>query len=149
MEDLIIEFKNESDISTLVELSKTFEEENICNGIVADDYDYFKKVDVAVARLKDEIIGYIHGRFEYKTENNKFFYVGQKTYYIEEMYVKKEYRNLGAGSLLFKACENYAKNNKAKWFELSTSTKDYEEVFNFYIKMMKLNYWSSYLIKEL
>ena len=148
MEDLIIEFKNESDIPTLVELSKTFEEENICNGIVADDYDYFKKVDVAVARLKGEIIGYIHGRFEYKTENNKFFYVGQKTYYIEEMYIKKEYRSMGVGKELFKFIEEYAKMESAEYIEVTAVSKDYKRLLDFY-EEVGMMYWYSELNKKL
>ena len=148
MENLVVEFKNENDIDTLVKLSKTFENENICNGIVADDYDFFKKTDVAVARLNGEIVGYIHGRFEYKTENNKYFYVGQKTYYIEEVYVKKEYRSNGIGRELFKFIESYAKMEDCEYIEVTAVSKDYKKLLNFYTEV-GMDYWYSELHKKL
>ena len=148
MEGLIVEFKNEEDIPVLVKLSKTFEEENICNGIVADDYDYFKKVDVAVARYNNEIVGYIHGRFEHKTENNRLFYVGQKTYYIEEIYVKKEYRSIGIGRELFKFIESYAKMEDCEYVEVTAVSRDYKRLLDFYCEL-GMEYWYSELHKKL
>ena len=148
MENLVVEFKNENDIDTLVKLSKTFENENICNGIVADDYDFFKKTDVAVARLNGEIVGYIHGRFEYKTENNKYFYVGQKTYYIEEIYVKKEYRSIGIGRELFKFIESYAKMEECEYIEVTAVSRDYKRLLDFYCEL-GMEYWYSELHKKL
>ena len=147
---IIIEIANKDDLQYVSSLSKEFEKENICYGLIGDEIDHYYDYNVFVAKIDNKIIGYAYGSFNVKDKDSCSFYKkGDKCFYLEEIYVKNEFRNIGAGSLLFKAIERYAKENKAKWFELSTSTKNYEEVFNFYIKMMKLNYWSSYLIKEL
>ena len=130
-------------------LSKEFEKENITYGLIGDEVDHYYNKDIFIAIDNNIVIGYAYGSFELKDKDTSFYKKDDKSYYLEEIYVKKDFRSKGIGTLLFKACEKYAKNNGALWIELSTSTKDYAKALNFYIKMMGLNYWSSYLIKKI
>ena len=145
-----IRLAKKDELKQVSKLSFEFQDENICLGIIGDNEDFYYDKDVFVAICDDKVVGYAYGSFEIKkTSSCSFYKEGDKSFYLEEFYIKKEYRCQGIGSKLFKAIEGYAKDNGSKYFELSTSTKDYEKMFNFYIKMMGLNYWSSYLIKEL
>ena len=74
---------------------------------------------------------------------------GQKSFYIEEIYIDKKYRNSGVGLKLFEFIENYAKQNNCDLLETTAVSKDYEKLLNFYIKKLNMNFWSANLIKKL
>lgn len=137
------------ELDAVSKLSHEFEHEKICWGLYGDPIEHYIKKDIFIAVVNDNIVGYAYGTFEIKTRDTSFYKNGDKLYFLDEIYIKKEYRSNGIGSLLFKKCEEYAKENGAKYFELTTATKDYEKMFNFYIKMMGLEYWSAQLIKKL
>ena len=144
-----IRFAKENEFEAIHNLSVEFQNEDICYGIIADDATFYKNKNVLIAIYDNKIVGYAYGIIEEKKTDSSFYKKGDKSFYLEELYVKKEFRNLKIGSQLFKKIEEYAKELNATHLELSTSTKDYHKALNFYIKMMGLNYWSSYLIKDI
>lgn len=149
MEKVTIEFAKDNDFKQIEKLSKTFEEEKCCNGIVADNEEFFRSKNVAVARHNNNVIGYCYGKVEVKEKNTSFYKKGQKTFYIEEIYIDKNFRNLGVGQQLFDFIENYAKENACEFIETTAVSKDYEKLLSFYIKKLDMNFWSASLIKKI
>jgi ribosomal protein S18 acetylase RimI-like enzyme len=59
--------------------------------------DLFKDGSVVfVAEENGELVGYIHGNIKLKE-----FYISNKEGYIEDLYVKQDFRNKGIGKLLY------------------------------------------------
>ena len=74
---------------------------------------------------------------------------GTPYFELEELYVTPKYRSIGVGSILFDYLENILKDEKITQMVLSTATKDYKSVFNFYIKRKGMTFWSARLFKEI
>ena len=74
---------------------------------------------------------------------------GTPYFEVEEIYVTPKYRNYGVGSMLFDYLENILKYEKITQMVLSTATKDYESIFNFYIKRKGMAFWTARLFKEI
>ena len=149
MENLILEFNNNSDIAEIVKLSKEFEEENCCYGFVSDDEDYFKDKKIVVARQNERIIGYCYFTLETKSNDSSFYKKGQNTLYIEEIFVKKEYRSHNIGQKLFTFAELYAKENNCSFIEVSAVNKNYNKIISFYIDKLNMTLWSAHMIKKI
>ena len=149
LENLIIRLARKEEYKDVSLLNHIFLKEDICYGITCDDEDFYNDKDVFVAIVNDKIVGYGYGTIEEKTKDSSFYKKNEKSLYLEELFVLREYRGVGIGSRLFKELEKYAKDKGCQYFELSTGTKDYERALNFYIKKMKATHWSSYLIKNI
>ena len=147
--NLEIRIATKAELNDVSALSFKFEKEGSCYGLVHDEPDHYT-MDVFIAVLDGKIVGYAYGEFSIKDHNTQdFFKKGDKVFYLDEIFVLPEYRSLGIGSKLFKANEEYAKAHGAVYFDLVTATKNYEKAFNFYQKMMGLNYWSASFIKKI
>ena len=146
---MIIRFFENNELTAIAKLSKAFANENCCNGIVADNVDYFRDKKVAVVIDNGEIIGYGYGTFDLSKKNKSYIRKNEKLFYIEEMYVVKNKRNLGVGIKLFQFLEDYAKTNGANIIELNAVSKDYNKLLNFYIKKLNMNFLSAYLYKKI
>lgn len=144
-----IEFAKEEDLVVIASLSKEFEEEHCCNGIKADDVDYFKTKKVAVAKIDDEIVGYCYGVVETKEKDTSFYKKGEKSFYIEELYIAPNYRNINIGKKLFDFIETYAKSLGCKILETTAVSKDYKKLLRFYIEKNNMNFWSASLLKKI
>lgn len=150
MKDIIIKLtKSDKDLRQVVALSKEFEKENCCNGIVSDDFDYFKKKKVAVAKIGDAVVGYAYGSFGVAEKKSTFAEAGDKYYSIEEIYTAHCYRNQGIGKKLFEFLEQYAQSQKCKNIRLNAVSKDYKRLLKFYIEELGMCFWSAYLCKRL
>ena len=146
---IMVRKSRKTDLPKIALLSKEFEQEFCCNGVVCDDEKFFQDKSVFVAEENNEIIGYGYGVFEIKKHSSPFYNVEEKCFYIEEMYVSKNFRNNGVGGKLFAELEKYAKENKADFIELSATSKDYKKLLSFYIEKLNLTFWSAQLYKRL
>ena len=54
-------FAEKKDLKKVSELSKQFECENCCNGIIADNKEYFENKIVAICKIDNDIVGYVCG----------------------------------------------------------------------------------------
>lgn len=144
-----IRFARINEIDQLVELSKKFADENCCNGVVADYYDYFFGKKVAVVVNKDVIIGYAYGEVGIEITNRSYSKINDKYYYIDEMYIDKEYRNQGIGKRLYQYLEQYAIDNKCVSIQLNAVSKDYKSLLKFYIEELGFEFLNALLIKHI
>lgn len=144
-----IDFANSSDLEQVVCLSRQFESENCCNGIRADNLEYFTNRGVVVAKVNDRVIGYCYGNVEIKTKKTIYFNIGEKSFYLEEIFILPDFRSGSIGSKLFGFIENYAKDLGCKTFETTAVSKDYKKLLRFYIDKQGMNFWSANLIKNI
>ena len=98
--------------NTATELRKHLFEEHLCDALVAIEYQ--------------KIIGFALFYISYSTWKGKCLY-------LEDFYVRQEYRKLGVGSMLFEETINIAKSIKAK--RLDWLVLDWNDIaINFYRK---------------
>lgn len=144
-----IEFAKNNELDLIAELSKKFEREKCCNGVVADDKYYFADKKVALAKIDGKTVGYCYGKFEIKEKDTSKCKKGQKSFYIEELYIDNPYRNNRIGQALFRFMENYAKENGCDFIETTAVSKNYKSLLSFYIDKADMEFWSAELIKKL
>ena len=129
--DIQVRFAENDELHEVVKLSKAFEDEHICNGLVADDYEYFTKRNVIIAIVDKKVVGYCYGTIDTKKRRLAYINEGTKYLYLDEIYVKKEYRSQGIGRKLFEYIEKYAKVNGCEAMELTSASKDYKAALKF------------------
>lgn len=149
MKNLKIEFAQSGEIFDVAKLSAKFEREECCNGIVADNQDYFSDKKVAVAKIDNTIVGYCYGKFELKEKDTSKFRKGQKSFYLEELYIDKSFRNQEIGRMLYRFIESYAIENGCDWIETTAVSKNYKSLLSFYIDILGMEFWSAEMIKTL
>ena len=138
---------DERTVEQLIALSKEWVEEDICHGMVTNTRDDLKE-PCFIALEGEIIVGYIFGHYYEKETRNSSIAVGSKCFDIDELYIKKEYRNQGIGSTLFKMMEEEVKG-KCEFITLATSSKDYQKVLHFYCEENMMDFFSAYLIKKI
>lgn len=144
-----IKFAEKQDIFDIASLSRKFANEQSCNGIKADDENYFASKKVVVAKIQGSIVGYCYGEVEIKKRDTTFFTKGCKSFYLEEIYITPEFRNKDIGKQLFEFIENYAKSLKCEILETTAVSKEYKKLLKFYIEKNNMQFWSANLIKKL
>lgn len=150
MRNLIsIRLASEKDKLEVVELSKEWEKENSTYGFRADELEYINENMCFVAHIDDTVIGYLFGKVFESKQMKSIMPEGTPYFELEEIYVTPKYRNYGVGSMLFDYLENILRNERITQLVLSTATKDYESIFNFYIKHKGMSFWSARLFKEI
>lgn len=149
MKNLKIDFAQSGEIFDVAKLSAKFEREECCNGIVADNQDYFSDKKVAVAKIDNTIVGYCYGKFEIKEKDTSKFKKGQKSFYLEELYIDKSFRNQEIGRTLYRFIESYAIENGCDWIETTAVSKNYKSLLSFYIDVLGMEFWSAEMIKTL
>lgn len=149
MKDIIVAKAtfNEEIVNQLVALSKKWVEEDICFGMLVNTKDDLKQ-PCYIARYGDIIVGYIFGHYYEKKEKTSYIPIGAKCFNIDELYVLPTYRSKGIGKSLFIALQEEIKGN-SEYITLSTSTKDYRKILQFYTKNVDMIFHDAYLIKKL
>lgn len=144
-----IRLATEKDKLQILELSKEWENENSTYGFYADELDYINENRCFVAHIEDTVIAYLFGKVFESKQMKSIMPEGTLYFELEEIYVTPKYRNYGIGSMLFDYLENTLRDEKITQMVLSTATKNYESIFNFYIKHMGMSFWSARLFKEI
>lgn len=149
MNNIRIEYNNGKYIDEIINLSKHFEDEKCCNGIISDDEDFFKNKKIVVALCDGKVVGYCYGETEIKQKSTSLIKKGQKVFYLEEIFIAKEFRNRKVGSMLFNFILNEAKKKKCAFLETTAVSKDYKNLLSFYIDKMDMIFWSANLVKKI
>ena len=137
---------NDENINELIELSKKWVLEDISYGIIEDSIDDLKDKRIFVYEKDNKIVGCIlaHESLCKSFNINSVISDDTEVLVIDSFYVLKEYRNQGIGKMLF----NYVEELFNKDIVLSTSTKDYQKIFNFYINEVGMNFHSALFFKK-
>ena len=149
MSDIIICFADKKDSQDIAKLSFMFQEENCCNGIIADTKEYFETKKVAIAKVDEKIVAYCYGNIEITKRDCSMYKQNRKIFYVDEIYVQKEYRNRKIGQMLYDFIENFAKENDCEVIEVTAVSKNYKELLKFYIEKLNMEFWSASLVKKL
>lgn len=135
----------------LIDLSKKWCDEKISFGLVPNTKEDLKE-PCYIASDNNVVVGYIFGHY-YKNEKKiscgeEVIKIGEDCFEVEELYVKKDYRQKGIGSKLYQALEKEVKD-KVEFITLATSTKNYKEILKFYIEDNDMTFHSAFLFKKI
>lgn len=133
-------------VDQLIKLSYQWEEEDITFGLHHNtESDLHEPCYIALDG--NEIVGYIFGHYYNNEKIVADIAIGDKCFDVDEIYIKKEYRNKGIGKELFLRLEAEVKQ-EAKWLTLPTSSKDYKKVLHFYDEVVGMTFHSAFLFKK-
>lgn len=145
-----MEFKkatfDEETVAQLIDLSKVWEKEEITFGLRSNTKQDLNE-PCFIAIENDVIVGYAFGHFEVNEKYRSFSEVGDNFFFVDEVYVIPELRGKGIGKTLFKMLEEEVKD-KVKCITLSTATKDYKKILNFYVEELGMTFHDAYLFKK-
>ena len=102
-----------------------------------------KKRQIFIAEDEDNIIGYVKIIVRKRDTPMKRWGLRKRQKFLEvtDMFVKKDYRNKGAGVKLMETAENYARERKIKTIVLSSEGSSGENLISFYHRRgFKINY---------
>lgn len=136
-------------VDKLILLSDEWAKENSCYGYRANTIEDIEPNRIFLATQKEEIIGYLFGKLCKAEKMNSILTDGEDYFEIEELYVIPTLRSKGIGKKLFDTLEDTLKNEDVQHIMLSTATKDYQKIFNFYINELSMSFWSARLFKKL
>ena len=136
----------ENIVKQLLDLSKMWVDEDCSFGMVANSKEDLHE-PLYIALDKDQVVGYIFGKFFIEKEKRSFVEIGDPCFEVEELYVIPSYRSQGIGKTLFSLLEKEVKD-QVKYIVLATSTKDYQRTLKFYTKDNDMTYHSAFLIKK-
>lgn len=135
-------------MSELINLSKVWKDEAISYGIVENAKEDFVGKDIYVAyNNRNKVIGYLLCSFFKENKQTPTIPKGSKVCYVDELYVLKNYRSKGIGTLIFNKMNDDIKE-KCDYIELCTSTKDYHKIIHFYKEKLGLDFWSAMFFKK-
>lgn len=147
---IILRPGTEADLPVLCDLSRTFVEEQCCNGMVPDTMEDWRQYrHITVAELNGHIIGYSYGSAG-KSHMRKAgsWEKGDAFYDLESLYILPEYRSAGIGRMLFEAQEQIARSLGCTSMQLAAVSRDYRRLLDFY-ESMGMEFWSAWMIKSL
>lgn len=102
-----------------------------------------KDANVMIAEFNGNPIGYVFYFFNYST------FIGKSGFYLEDIYIKPEYRGRGIGKEIFKVIAKIAFDNGCKRIEWSCLNWNKPSI-NFYkgIGAIPMSYWTVYRLEE-
>lgn len=109
-----LDYAKESDCEEILNLIKEiaeYEKMSSCvtatKNVLYDSIFIKKRATVIMARLNDKVIGYLLYFYNFST------FTGTSNIYIEDIYLKKEYRNNGYGKIMLRILANIALKENA------------------------------------
>lgn len=136
-------------LAKLLSMSADWEAEQSTYGYYQNDRSHIDGNRIFLAVEDAEVIAYLFGR-EFKAEHSRSIMPDGTPYFeIEELYVRPACRNRGIGRALFAFAEDKIKSEGIEYILLSTATKNYKQIFHFYIDELGMDFWSARLFKKL
>ncbi len=139
---------NETIRDQLIKLSKTWANENICHGIVANTTEDLQDKTIYLAYQNHEIIGYLFGHIYNYDKNFSVIEKDAKVFEVDELYINQAFRSRGVGKKLFFFVEKDLEND-VDYFTLSTTNKDRKRIFHFYLDELSMDFWSARFFKKI
>ena len=135
----------------LLEMSEEWEKEFSTFGYLKNEVKDLENQRLIIALDTDnnKVVGYLYGH-KYKTINDSSTIPKKSNVFeLEEIFVKKDFRSKGIGTLMFNALEEKIKKEGITYITLTTSTKDYKKILHFYIEELGMTFWHARLFKDL
>lgn len=135
----------------LLQMSEEWEKEFSTFGYLKNEVKDLEnqRLILALDTESNEVVGYLYGH-KYKTINDSATIPKKSNVFeLEEIFVKKDYRSKGIGTLMFNALEEIIKKEGMTYITLTTSTKDYKKIMHFYIDELGMTFWHARLFKSL
>ena len=148
MEEIKIRLSKTTDCDNIADLSAQFAQECCCNGVKEESKEFYRSKNVIVASINNLIIGYLYYEIDKDSKTTPYGNQGDKTFWIEELFVLPSYRKHGVGKMLFDFAENEAKEHACKTMRVNAVSKDYKRLLKFYIEKLGMDFWSALLIKN-
>lgn len=148
MSEVICQKAIKSDKEEIIALSAQWEKENITYGYAACSQGLLSEYSAFCAKINNKCIGYLFGK-KMIAENICVFPDGSSYFMIEDFYVIPEYRNQGIGKQLYAFVEQNLKQEGTQGILLSTATKEYKKIQNFYSVQLGLTVWTTTFFKNI
>lgn len=130
----------------LIFLSEDWEKENSCHGYCKNNLNDIEGKRVFISMEENAIQGYLFGHNEIIEKDTSVCKSGSRCFEIDELYVKPQFRNQGIGKKLFQYVVKEV-TPVADIIRLSTATKNFRAILNFYINELGMEFWSATLFK--
>jgi ribosomal protein S18 acetylase RimI-like enzyme len=141
MNEVICQKAIELDKEEISSLSAQWEKENITYGYVACSPGLLFEYSAFCAKINNKCIGYLFGK-KIIAENICVFPDGSSYFEIEDFYIKPEFRNQGIGKQLYEFVEQTLKQEGTQGILLSSATKNYKKIQEFYTSQVGLKVWT-------
>ena len=139
----------EDELNNVLVLQQEFLAEDCCNGICLDTLEDIKNKVVFIVEANKIIIGYAFGRYEIVKKDKTYMKRGEKSFYIDEIYISSLYRNNGYGKKLINHITNYVKKQGCANIQVVAVSKNYKSLLKFYIEELDFLFYSAWLIKRI
>ena len=139
---------NHKYLKQLLALSSAWAKEKICVSYKANEESEFINKELYLVLDEDKIIGYGLGHIKKLKDKTSYNQIGEKAFELDELYIKKNYRNKGIGKKLFKYIEKDLKD-QVDLIGLVAATKKYKELLKFYIEELDMNFNNAFLFKRM
>lgn len=137
------------ELNNVLFLQQEFLTENCCNGICLDTLEDVKNKVVFIVEENKIVIGYAFGSYEIVKKDKTYLKKGEKSFYIDEIYISPSYRNNGYGKKLMNHIENYVKKQGCANIQVVAVSKNYKSLLKFYIEELDFLFYSAWLIKKI
>ena len=139
----------EDELNNVLVLQQEFLAEDCCNGICLDTLEDIKNKVVFIVEGNKIIIGYAFGSYEIVKKDKTYMKRGEKSFYIDEIYISSLYRNNGYGKKLINHITNYVKKQGCANIQVVAVSKNYKSLLKFYIEELDFLFYSAWLIKRI
>jgi len=147
--EITIRKASEADLAAVVKLSQDWEAENSTHGYTASPAEEYADWDLWVLQINGEIAGYASGYEHLQQQQTTVVPSGTRTFELEELYIKPEFRSQGLGTRLLQHVEQGLTSRGITMLLLSTANKDHRAALNFYIDQNAMSFWNARLYKRL
>ncbi|MBR3475431.1 MAG: GNAT family N-acetyltransferase [Oscillospiraceae bacterium] len=132
----------------LIRLSAAWEAEGSCRGYRKNTAADIEGNRIFLLEKGSKILGYLFGHVEPSKNSSSVMPEGTPCFEVEELYVRPKLRSRGYGGMLFQYTEECVRK-EAAYMMVSTATKDWQAILNFYLKEQGMQFWSARLFKKL
>ncbi|MBO7677082.1 MAG: GNAT family N-acetyltransferase, partial [Erysipelotrichaceae bacterium] len=112
---------------------------------VSDD---FINHDVFIALDDDRVVAYGLGNIKQLEKKTSYNEIGEKAFFLDELYVAAEYRNRGIGKALYTFMEEDVKE-KVDVISVIATSNEYKKLLNFYIEDLDMKFNHAQLTKRM
>lgn len=132
----------------LLALSRMWANEHSCPSYYANEPDEFIDHDVYIVIDEDRVVAYGLGKIEQLDRKTSYNEIGEKAFYLDELYVAAGYRNRGIGNALYRFMEEDVRE-KVDVISVIATSNEYKKLLNFYIEDLDMKFNHAQLTKRM